>query len=730
MSDWATALLLVICAPGALAAAVETADLDKLDGQPIPGEEALLWTRADVVVEWGFDKGTAGLAFDGSIESTYLLGMVGKAKPLPGDTATTMTGDHTWKSPAAGGARRGIVVPLLYSPATRGAARTIITVRTSAGSFSFQPVDLATGPILAPEYGFFVANAAANTTAQAFTQELAARNLKTVRQMVREHPEQTFEQAVRSLHGNIQFPPMPVPTIEPVMTVEVPDQYLTGLWRLGAWGIIRRCEKNEQGAYVVGDHPFPPLGCETDRILWALDQMGMHKVAEDGMANWLDNQQEDGCLSLNNWIEPMHKIGALLIPWVMMEHYRLTGDKEWLKAQAPRLKAAVDWIISRRRTTMKTAVSPEETEGLKTGKWSPYGLQPRISVGDGDQSGSRYYYWADAFGYRSVKLFADVIAAIDPQMGTEYAAEAEAYRKDMLPVLNESIVLSPVIRVRDGTYRSFIPQGFQDRGPLSRALPEGTDIWSHCGLYHTDYARTSAAIEAWLRSGVLSVDDRRIDGHFDVAEDVFLWDHIWFRKRKEDYSPERDWFDFGWGYQSGWERLPEYYLWKDDVPSFIRSWLNRCAVDLSFSADPERTWTFNEHTTFTENDKSHGRAVFLSSFRNMLVTEIGDDLWLARATPRAWLEQGKRIAVGKAPTYFGSVGYEIVSDVDNGKITATVELPSRTVPKGVWLRFRHPRSLLIKSVTLNGEPWKDFDPDKEAIVLRGLAGKVTVTADY
>ena len=40
----------------------------------------------------------------------------------------------------------------------------------------------------------------------------------------------------------------------------------------------------------------------------------------------------------------------------------------------------------------------------------------------------------------------------------------------------------------------------------------------------------------------------------------------------------------------------------------------------------------------------------------------GQDLWLTRATPRAWLEQGKKIAVNRAPTYLGTVAYEILSD--------------------------------------------------------------------
>jgi hypothetical protein len=161
------------------------------------------------------------------------------------------------------------------------------------------------------------------------------------------------------------------------------------------------------------------------------------------------------------------------------------------------------------------------------------------------------------------------------------------------------------------------------------------------------------------------------------------------------------------------------------VPNFLRAWLNRCAVDMNLS-----NWTFNEHTTFAPNDKSHGNSVFLSSFRRMLVMEIGDVLWLCRATPRAWLEHGKRIAVKNAPTYFGTIAYEIVSEVDRGKIRAMVELPSRKAPAGVILRFRHPGRAPIRGVTVDGKEWQDFNKDKETIELKGLSGAVTVTAAY
>jgi hypothetical protein len=48
----------------------------------------------------------------------------------------------------------------------------------------------------------------------------------------------------------------------------------------------------------------------------------------------------------------------------------------------------------------------------------------------------------------------------------------------------------------------------------------------------------------------------------------------------------------------------------------------------------------------------------------------------------------------------------------------------------VLLRLRHPKALPIKSVTVNGRPWREFQPEKETIELKGLAGKVVVVARY
>ena len=76
------------------------------------------------------------------------------------------------------------------------------------------------------------------------------------------------------------------------------------------------------------------------------------------------------------------------------------------------------------------------------------------------------------------------------------------------------------------------------------------------------------------------------------------------------------------------------------------------------------------------------------------------------------------------------MAYEIVSHVDRGKITATVEIPSRKPPQTVMLRLRHPQAKPIQSVTLNGQDWPEFNADKEVIELAGLTGKVAVVASY
>jgi hypothetical protein len=191
----------------------------------------------------------------------------------------------------------------------------------------------------------------------------------------------------------------------------------------------------------------------------------------------------------------------------------------------------------------------------------------------------------------------------------------------------------------------------------------------------------------------------------------------------------------------GYSFLANVYLRRDEVSSFLRQWVNNYA---SFVM-PTPQYVFLEHFLNHENSdvvdsfkkgeylnyrNGHALSYFIEQFRSLLVWEEGDILWLAKATPRHWLQQGQTISVRNAPSDFGALAYQIVSDADHGKVSATVEIPSRHPARLVLLRLRHPKALPMQSATVNGAPWTDIDPAKELIRLHDVKGTVKVECHY
>ena len=74
--------------------------------------------------------------------------------------------------------------------------------------------------------------------------------------------------------------------------------------------------------------------------------------------------------------------------------------------------------------------------------------------------------------------------------------------------MDRAITLAPVMRVRNGTYRSYIPPIFYVRGP---SIGQVTQI----AMTDDDWP-----LEMVDSAGVPAADDIRVDGHLDVCEDV------------------------------------------------------------------------------------------------------------------------------------------------------------------------------------------------------------------
>lgn len=94
----------------------------------------------------------------------------------------------------------------------------------------------------------------------------------------------------------------------------------------------------------------------------------------------------------------------------------------------------------------------------------------------------------------------------------------------------------------------------------------------------------------------------------------------------------------------------------------------------------------------------------------MLVFEdpLEDILYLAKATPESYLEQGKCIKVRNAPTRWGKVSYHISSDIDNQCVNAKITF-SKKFQCRVYLRLRIPKKAQIKEVFINQKKWERFN---------------------
>ncbi len=495
--------------------------------------------------------------------------------------------------------------------------------------------------------------------------------------------------------------------------------------------MLRGASKDSRGKWRFRDPPYPALAHETHLFMRVLDLMGLHREARDGYEMWLDRIEKPVPTPDGLWLggpaaffsgiesDNAHGGGISLIHLAMLGHYRLTGDKEWLAENAQKLNANADWIVKQRKEFWKDVPGRERL-------WAN-GLLPPHNMWDNRVW--RSWYESNASFCVAIARHAEVIAEVDRDAGRRFAREANDFRNDLLAAVDKSLTLSPVIRVRDGTYHSFLPPAPYMRGPASRFMPANFGAQAFGMSMHTPglYADAIRGGQHVAEFGLLPASDPRMQGYLDVLEDRLLSENFKLAVRFKDYDPRREWFSrSGWYYQGGLERTANIHLQWDDPACFLRTWLNQYAVEIV-----PGPWTFKEHTAAHGcMDKPFEEAAFLERFRLMLVMEEGDRLWLARATPRAWLEQGKKISVRGAPSDFGTVAYEINSDVDHGRILATVEMPSRKPPLAVMLRFRHPQALPIKRVTLDGQPTTDFDPLKEVILLRGLRGTIRVEAAY
>lgn len=379
------------------------------------------------------------------------------------------------------------------------------------------------------------------------------------------------------------------------------------------------------------------------------------------------------------------------ILWALAEHYKLTGDKDWLRKVAPKMIKSCDWII-RERARTKAMSSGERPRH--------YGLLPKGRASDNAEL--NYFYWTDTYSYGGLRGAADVLPEIGmDREAARLRAEADDYKTCILESAERSIL-------RD-TDPPFFPQGpYMNQPPTAEKL--AASWYSLCSPI------------SMVEMGLFPAGDSKA---------------AWINRTIEKYVMT-----------SGLPTLvrPGYidphYVYNQALTQLLRGetekflWTFYSVLAYGQSRTTYATLECNDIVTGSSGDAwdslrmphMHSNSRVLALLRIALVLEDGGALHLLAGTPRDWLEQGKTVDVRRAPTLFGEVDVRSESRSSGREIVTTIDPPLRKTAR-IVLHVRPPSMFgFPKSVTVNGKLWTGARG--EAIDLGRLTAPTVVICRY
>jgi hypothetical protein len=363
------------------------------------------------------------------------------------------------------------------------------------------------------------------------------------------------------------------------------------------------------------------------------------------------------------------------------QHSLLSGDRASFDKLLPPTLRALDWCLGE----MKNANDPKSpAPGLM--------LAPLNDL----SHDARSWAFNQAYFVAGVELLGRALAEIQHPRAAECRAAAQTMRAAVEREFGHASVRSPAVQLADGTWSPYVPCDAQASGRLFKA-------W-----YPTDVDTGALHL-----SRLKALDPR---GPLTTA---MLHDH-------EDNLLIHQW---GMINEPVYNQQATAYLLRDEPKAAIRAFYSMmaCAFSHSVFEPVEHRWGWPQYFGPPSTD-----GAWFELYRHMLIHERDDDtLLLCQAAPRAWFENGKRIDVRRAPTYYGPISFATESRAAAGELIVTLELSERKQPAALLVRFRHPQSQPMRAVTLNGNPWTDFDVKQEWVrVPKPASGRYAITAKY
>lgn len=474
------------------------------------------------------------------------------------------------------------------------------------------------------------------------------------------------------------------------MRIHVPDPMVNSFYDANLWHIVITSDRDpitklyNQGVATVR---YGVYANETVMIARSLDMRGEHEEARrylEPMIHFQGKTALTGRFSTKEGV--FHGAGAYthgeyamnhgFTMWGIADHYLLTRDRAYLERVTPALLKACDFLINERQSTM---TPPGE---LRT---RYHGLAPACALEDVVEF--KYWIATNAYYYLGFKRVAQALADVGHPRAAALMDEAEKYRADIEAAAREAATRSAVAQLRDGTFIPYVPSRvFQWR--------HLTEAWIREALYPALHLAPTE---------VVANDDPLITWMLDDLED-----NIFFSRESgfDVDDVDDNWFELG-----GVTNQPclvdatTIYMARNEIPAALRAFWNTYALSIYPDVHSFAEWARDFGVGGGPLYKTSDEARWVMWLRQLLIWEHDGQLWFARGVPREWLEDGKEIRVEKGQTYFGETNLKIHSEVAQGVIRATVDLPTDREASQIWLRLRHPQGEHPTRVMVNGADW-------------------------
>jgi hypothetical protein len=486
-----------------------------------------------------------------------------------------------------------------------------------------------------------------------------------------------------------------------------PEPMLNDFYRSHAMHLLVNCERepeSDRRFARVGSFSYGAYGNESCMMVVDLDRRGYHREAQDCLDAWLHYQ---GTVALPGSFESKEGVfygaggyesggynqhhGWIL--WMMAEHYRFSRDEPWLRRSAPGIVKGCDWII---RETARTKDRHELERGL-------------LPAGSLEDIGD-WWTWlsTSCYTWRGLDSAAWALERIKHPDAKRIRAAATAYHTALLTNFRKASERSPVVRLRDGTAVPHIPSMVHRRGRYFGWICETLEGSLH--LLITGALPANSPEAAWIVKDY--EDNRFLSNQYGYVLDDF----------------EKHWFGRGGMSMQACLLLDvEPYLYRDDVKQALRALFNGQAVSYFPDVRMNTEHALPDISSWRgDHFKSSDEANCAGWLRYLFVREEGDTLLIGQAVPRDWLRAGQKCGIERTSTYFGPTSV-LYTGGENGA-AATLDGPTRNPPKQIRLRFREPDGRPLKSVTVNGQPWRKFKG--EWVELPGTVGKAAVVARF